>query len=115
MLNTINFERNTIQSRAFAEFAFLKDFKFRVNYAFDINNYTLSTYENSLVGDGAPQGRSRKEQSTRYTRTNQQILTYEKNFGKHDLNVMAAHESYHNQYSEIYGSVRARSSREIQS
>ena len=103
MLNNIQFERNTIQSRAFAEFAFLKNFKFRLNYAMDINNYLLSTYENTLVGDGAPQGRSRKEQSLRYTWTNQQLLTYEKSFGKHDLNVLAAHESYHNQYSELYG------------
>jgi TonB-linked SusC/RagA family outer membrane protein len=103
MLNNIQFERNTIQSRAFAEFAFLKNFKFRLNYAMDINNYLLSTYENTLVGDGAPQGRSRKEQSLRYTWTNQQLLTYEKSFGKHDLNILAAHESYHNQYSEIYG------------
>ncbi|OJV19475.1 MAG: hypothetical protein BGO30_06255 [Bacteroidetes bacterium 41-46] len=103
MLNIINFERNTIQSRAFTEFTFMKGLKLRLNYAFDINNYTRSTFENTLVGDGAPQGRSRKEQSTRYTWTNQQLLTYEKSFGKHDFNVLAAHESYHNQYNEIYG------------
>lgn len=103
LLNIIEFDRNTIQSRAFAEVSFLKNFKFRVNYAFDVNNYLRSTYENTLVGDGAPQGRSRKEQSLRYTWTNQQLLTYEKNFGKHDLNVLAAHESYHNQYRELYG------------
>ena len=103
LLNIIDFDRNTIQSRAFAEVSFLKNFKFRMNYAFDINNYILSTYENRLVGDGAPQGRSRKEQSLRYTWTNQQLLTYDKSFGKHDLNVLAAHESYHNQYSEFYG------------
>ncbi|MEZ7874540.1 MAG: TonB-dependent receptor [Bacteroidales bacterium] len=103
LLNIIEFDRNTIQSRAFAEITFLKDFKFRVNYAFDVNNYLRSTYENTLVGDGAPQGRSRKEQSLRYTWTNQQLLTYEKNFGKHDLNILAAHESYNNQYRELYG------------
>ncbi|MBP8678389.1 MAG: SusC/RagA family TonB-linked outer membrane protein, partial [Bacteroidales bacterium] len=103
LLNIIEFDRNTIQSRAFAEVSFLKNFKFRVNYAFDVNNYLRSTYENTLVGDGAPQGRSRKEQSLRYTWTNQQLLTYEKNFGKHDLNILAAHESYNNQYRELYG------------
>ena len=61
MLNIIDFRRNTIQTRAFAEFKFLKDFKFRITESFDINNYYNSTYENKLVGDGAPQGRSRRE------------------------------------------------------
>lgn len=103
MLNSSQFERNTIQSRAFAEVSFLKDFKFRANYALDINNYLSSVYENTLVGDGAPQGRSRRTSSLRYTFTNQQLLTYDKNFGKHDLTVLAAHESYQNQYKELYG------------
>ncbi|PKP42105.1 MAG: SusC/RagA family TonB-linked outer membrane protein [Bacteroidetes bacterium HGW-Bacteroidetes-10] len=103
MLNIIDFQRNTIQARAYTEFSFLKDFKLRLNHSFDINNFLSSTYENKLVGDGAPQGRSRKESSLRYTWTNQQILTYSKTFDKHDINLMVAHESYKNSYSEFYG------------
>ncbi len=103
MLNTRSFERNTIQSRSYVEFAFLKDFKFKVQHSFDINNYLYGRYENKLVGDGAPQGRSTRENSLRYTWTNIQMLTYEKSIGKHDINVMAAHENYHNKYKYLYG------------
>ncbi|MDZ4058631.1 MAG: TonB-dependent receptor, partial [Bacteroidales bacterium] len=103
MLNDRMFERNTIQSRTYAEFSFLQDFKFKVSHSFDINNYLNATYENKLVGDGSPQGRSRREHSLRYTTTNVQMLTYDKIVGKHEVNVMAAHESYHNQYKYLYG------------
>ena len=103
MLNIRDFQRNTIQSRAYAEFSFLKDFKFRVQHSFDINNFLSSTYENKLVGDGSPQGRSRKEHSLRYTWTTVQMLTYGKSVGKHDINVMAAHENYKNDYQYLYG------------
>ncbi len=103
MLNDRLFERNTIQSRSYVELTFLNDFKFRATYSFDINNYLNATYENRLVGDGAPQGRSRREHSLRYTTNNVQMLTYDKAIGKHEINVMAAHESYHNQYKYLYG------------
>ena len=103
MLNIRDFQRNTIQSRAYAEFSFLRDFKFKIQHSFDINNYLNSTYENTLVGDGAPQGRSRKEHSLRYTRTTVQMLTYDKVVGKHEFNVMAAHENYDNEYQYLYG------------
>ncbi|MDP3436074.1 MAG: SusC/RagA family TonB-linked outer membrane protein [Bacteroidales bacterium] len=103
MLNDRMFERNTIQSRSFAEFTFLKDFKFKVTHSFDINNYLFARYENKLVGDGSPQGRSEREQSLRYTWTTVQMLTYNKTFGKHDINVMAAHENYKNQFKYLRG------------
>lgn len=103
LLNTIEFTRNVIQSRAFTEFSFLNDFKLRLNYAVDFNNYYSENYENTLVGDGAPQGRSRRTASFRTTFTNQQLLTYSKVLGRHEINVMAAHEDYWNKYDELYG------------
>ena len=103
MLNIRDFQRNTIQSRAYAEFTFLKDFKFKIQHSFDINNYLYSAYDNKIVGDGSPGGRSRKEHSLRYTSTTVQMLTYEKSVGKHDFNVMAAHENYENEYQYLYG------------
>ena len=102
MLNMNNFRRNAIQTRSFAEFKFLKDFKFRVTESFDITNFYSSTYENKLVGDGAPVGRSRREYTLRNTLNSIQQLTYEKSFGKHDVNVMIAHESYGNNYDDLY-------------
>jgi len=103
MLNDRSFERNTVQSRTYAEFSFLKDFKFRLSSSIDINNAYSGTYENTMVGDGAPSGRSSKTSSIRYTFTNNQILNYNKNFGKHEVKVMAGHEAYRNQYKELYG------------
>ncbi|HWR99476.1 MAG TPA: SusC/RagA family TonB-linked outer membrane protein, partial [Prolixibacteraceae bacterium] len=103
MLNDRSFERNTVQTRTYAEFSFLKDFKFRLSNSIDINNAYSGRYENTMVGDGAPSGRSQKTSSLRYTFTNNQILTYNKNFGKHEVKVMAGHEAYRNQYKELYG------------
>ena len=103
LLNRRDFERNTIQSRTYIEFTFLKDFKLKLSNSFDINNYIYSSYENPLVGDGAPQGRSSKESTLRYTITNIQMLTYNKTFGKHEVNLMAAHENYKNDYKYFYG------------
>jgi TonB-linked SusC/RagA family outer membrane protein len=103
MLNDRSFERNTLQSRVYSEFSFLKNFKFRLSNALDINNAYTGRYENTKVGDGAPSGRSTRTSSLRYTFTNNQILTYDKSFGKHDVKVMAGHESYKNQYKELYG------------
>jgi TonB-linked SusC/RagA family outer membrane protein len=103
LLNIQDFQRNTIQSRAYAQISFLKNFKFKVQHSFDITNYLNSSYENKLVGDGAPQGRSRKEHSLRYTRTTVQMLTYDKIAGKHEFNIMAAHENYENEYQYLYG------------
>lgn len=103
MLNQQEFERNTIQSRGYVEFLFLKDFSFKITSAMDINNYLYSEYENTIVGDGAPQGRGTREHSLRYTWNNTQILTYNKSLGKHDINVMLGHENYKNQYKEFYG------------
>jgi TonB-linked SusC/RagA family outer membrane protein len=103
MLNDRSFERNTVQSRVYSEFSFLKDFKFRLSNSIDINNAYSGRYENTKVGDGAPSGRSTRTNSVRYTITNSQILTYNKSFGKHEVKVMAGHEAYKNQYKELYG------------
>lgn len=102
MLNNILFDRNTIQSRVYAEFHFLKDFTFRVTNSLDVNQYLESRYENTIVGDGAPQGRSRRESTLRYTWNNTQILSYNKSFGRHEITAMAGHENYSNQYKELY-------------
>ena len=104
MLNERNFHRNTIQSRSYIEFSFFNDFKFKVQHSFDIDNYLNSEYDNSFVGDGGPaKGRSRKENTLRYTWNNIQMLTYQKNWGKNEINAMVAHESYKNQYNYLYG------------
>lgn len=103
MLNNREFQRNTIQSRAYAEIKFLKDFKFKIQQSLDINNYLYSVYENTLVGDGAPQGRTSKTSSLRYTWNTVEMLTYDKIIGKHEINVMAAHENYKNEYNYFYG------------
>lgn len=103
LLNDADFNRNIIQARAYSEFSIIKDLKFRMNYSVDLNNYYEARYENTIVGDGAPQGRSRRDASFRFTLTNQQLLTYNKSFGRHDISLLAGHESYANQFDELYG------------
>lgn len=102
LLNTQKFQRNTIQSRAYVEFKIARDLKFKIQQSFDIENYSRSRYENAMVGDGAPQGRSLRENALRYTLNSLQMLTYDKNVGKHSFNAMIAHESYKNDYGFLY-------------
>lgn len=62
------YKRNVLSARTFGEISFLKNFKFTTNVSIDINNYLASTYDNKIVGDGAPAGRA--------SRTNTQTTSY---------------------------------------
>jgi TonB-linked SusC/RagA family outer membrane protein len=92
------FKRNVFNGRAYAEIKFTDDLKFTTNYATDYTNRYDITYQNKVIGDGAPAGRSTKNYFTGIGTTFNQLLNYNKQFGNHNFSVLAGHENY--QYKE---------------
>ena len=88
------FNRNVFNGRTYAEFKLTKDLKFTTNFATDYTNRYDVGYQNRVIGDGAPAGRSSKDYQTIVGTTFNQLLNYNKKFGRHNLDVLAGHESY---------------------
>ncbi|WP_295767077.1 SusC/RagA family TonB-linked outer membrane protein [uncultured Mucilaginibacter sp.] len=94
-----NLVRGAINSRAYATINFYKDLKLTTNIAFDLQDSHQRTYDNPIVGDGAPNARAYHDfwRTTSYTFN--QLLEYSKNFGKHHIDALAGHENYAYKYN----------------
>jgi TonB-linked SusC/RagA family outer membrane protein len=94
LLNDDSFKRNLFSTRAFGEISFLKHFKFTTNLSSDYSNRYDSSYQNQIVGDGAPGGRSSRTATFTTTYNLNQLLNYAQTFDKHNISVLAGHENY---------------------
>ncbi|MBE7170615.1 MAG: TonB-dependent receptor [Williamsia sp.] len=102
--NTLNdnlYRRTVVSARDYVDISFLKDFKFTTNVAVDFQNQANSSYENTLVGDGAPAGRSRRIAASVTGFTFNQLLNYGKNFGDHRVDALIGHESFNRRETEV--------------
>ena len=97
------FKRNALVARPYVEFYFLKDFKFTTNLSIDINNYNATSYDNKIVGDGAPAGRASKTNSLSVTKNFNQLLNWSKIFNLHTMEVLLGHENNKYDYDYLYG------------
>lgn len=105
LLNRDAYKRTVISGRGYTEATFLKDFTFRANFGVDLANEYQSTYDNKIVGDGAPAGRASRTSITDATVTLNQLLTYRKTLmEKHNIEAMIGHESYSFVRSQFTGS-----------
>jgi TonB-linked SusC/RagA family outer membrane protein len=93
-LNENFFRRNILGGRAFAEIAFLKDFKFTNNVGVDITNANSIVFGNPEIGDGAPAGRASNTFDNITSYNLSQLLTYNHSFGKHTVDALLGHENY---------------------
>ena len=103
-LNMDRTYRNTMSSQAFAEISFLKDFKFIVKGDLGLRNSERQVYSNAIIGDGA--GNKGRASRTFYRYKNytfQQQLTWDKEFGKHKVDILAGHENYSYNYAYTFG------------
>lgn len=97
------YKRNAWSARTYAEISILKDLKFTSNFGVDITNRTDNSYQNPIVGDAAPGGRSYKQSQTTYSYTLNQLLNYKKRFGNHSVDVLLGHENYDYKFDDLYG------------
>lgn len=95
LLNEDLFDRDAISSRAYVEIKFLKDFTLRSNIATDITSLLETGYDNTIVGDGAPAGRTNRSNVRTNSLTFNQLLTYSKTLNeKHFVDALVGHENY---------------------
>ncbi|OWW23354.1 SusC/RagA family protein [Zobellia sp. OII3] len=94
MLNDERDKDNTYGFRFFAEQEIFEGLSVRVNYGRDINEGLEKEYENAIIGDAQPDGRYSEERSRRQVENFNQILSYVRSFGNHNLDITAGHESF---------------------
>ena len=98
------FRRNVAGGRGYAEFSFLKDFKFTANAGVDISNTNNSTFGNPEIGDGAPAGRATHDFQNITSYNLSQLLNYAKSFGNHNVSALFGHENYEVKSNNLTGS-----------
>ena len=94
LLNDERDRDNTYGFRFFADIEILDGLNLRVNYGRDINEELEKEYENAIIGDAQPDGRYGEERGRRTVENFNQILTYIKSFGDHNIDITAGHESF---------------------
>lgn len=104
LLNQNDFRRNTISGRTYGSIYFTKWLYFTTNFGTDITDYNSSTYENTIVGDGAPAGRASKANQKTISYTINQVLNFNKRFNEHNVGFTAGHENYNYTYLTLSGS-----------
>ncbi|MCL2414097.1 MAG: SusC/RagA family TonB-linked outer membrane protein [Bacteroidales bacterium] len=75
---------------------------FTANTSYDLNLLTTQVGENAIIGDGAPQGRANTLRTSIETVTAQQLINFNRSFGRHTLDVVAGHEFYIWNRTELY-------------
>jgi len=94
---------DNFSTRVFAEIGdkknedlgFFKDFKFQVNFSTDYRSLNEMLYWNPTMGNAKNySGFLHKENTRLLSYTFNQLLFYQKNFGLHNLDILAGHESF---------------------
>ena len=101
--NEDNYKRDILNTRAYVDFIFFEGLKLSINAGYDTRNYLNSSFDNPHVGDGSPSGRADNEHYRYDTMNFNQLLTYNKTFGGHTVDLLVGHESYRNMYHYFRG------------
>jgi hypothetical protein len=70
-----------VSARNYIDIIFNKNFKFTNNISADLQDEYTQSFDNTLVGDGAPAGRSQRIAGTNLGVVLSQILSYNTTFG----------------------------------
>ncbi|QOG01360.1 TonB-dependent receptor [Flavobacterium sp. MDT1-60] len=94
-----------MRANAYAEIGFTKDLKFKTTYSLDYgfaNNYIFNpSYTFGALENEVREGSRTKSNSEFWSWNN--ILTYDKTFGLHKLNVMVGQEMQESNWENLYG------------
>lgn len=102
-LNSQLFNRTVASGRSVTDFMFLKNFKFTNTVGIDFQYQANNSFENTLVGDGAPAGRSRRQFESFTGLILNQLLNYSNQFGKHNVDALIGHESFNRKDTDLNG------------
>ncbi len=108
LLNERSEKRNSIIARTYIEAKLFRYFTFTTNVGIDLNNFRSQSFQNRIVGDGVTAGGTSTRNSNEFrTISLNQLLNYNRKFGRHDITVLAGHESQKNIDETFNGSRRA--------
>ncbi len=102
-LNNQIFTRTVASARSVTDLMFLEHFKFSNIVGVDFQYQVDGRFENTLVGDGAPAGRSRRQAGSNIGLTATQLLGYVNNFDKNNIDILVGHESYNQRLTDLNG------------
>ncbi|MFY0255194.1 TonB-dependent receptor [Chitinophaga sp. 30R24] len=94
LLNERIQNKDLISGRTYAEISFAPFLKLTTNFSADIENNLYQDYDNRIVGDGAPAGRSDRYTERKVSYTFNQLLNFHRSWNKHNVDVLAGHENY---------------------
>lgn len=104
-LNKNNYEGNAFNVVGYAEASFLKDFKFTFNAGVNLDETRTTTLYNQYYGQFASSGGVVEKGHSRLLDLNlQQLLSWDKSFGEHKVNVLVGHEWQKNTSNGVGGS-----------
>ena len=88
-------EGNAVNGTAFADITFLKDFKFSLNGGFGLQEVRATNMANKYYGQFAEDGGYTDKSHDRTLYYNlQQLLSWNRAFGDHNVNVLLGHENF---------------------
>ncbi len=93
----------SISARTYQEITFLKNFGFTNNLSADYQIQDYTSYDNPMVGDGAPLGQSRKLNASSSAFVASQLLSYENTIDVHRFEGFIGHESFNQKNTNING------------
>lgn len=104
MFNTRELSRMSESATTYFTVTPIEGLNLTVNYSLNNIDYRRKVYENPLVGDGtAGPGRLNITSTRSLTQTFNQLITYNKSFGKHSFDALVGHENYSYKYEYLYG------------
>ena len=96
-------EINNLGFRNYAEFTITEGLTAKIIYGLDVNDYINKSYENNIVGDGAPTGRYSEDRYRRTVENFNQVINYKTNIEDHNIEITLGHESFDRHYSLVSG------------
>lgn len=102
MLNEDTYRRTYLSGRGYADINFLPYLTFTTKIGTDFQEYLGQTYQNKIIGDGAPGGRTSRTSTKVFSYTFTQLLNFSKKFGVHNVSALAGHENYDYTYNYMY-------------
>ncbi|MGN7756630.1 SusC/RagA family TonB-linked outer membrane protein [Chryseobacterium sp. 22532] len=103
LLNDDRTNSYNLQSNVYAEFKLLPELMFRTNAAYNFRGTLNKTYGNRLIGDALGIGSASRTMYLTRDFTWNQVLTYNKKLGGHDVTVLAGHENFDYKQDYLYG------------
>ncbi|MDR1919208.1 MAG: SusC/RagA family TonB-linked outer membrane protein, partial [Tannerellaceae bacterium] len=104
--NNTDRSRDVLNARTYLDLNLYEGLKFSTSVSLDNSNQKTNSYQNNKVGDGAPSGSLGINTVRISTYTFNQLLTYNKTFDKHGIDVLLGHENYSYTYEYNTGGRR---------